>query len=80
MEQPTTLEAALKRIRELEAAKAPKSNFKLKVSTKGCVSAYGLGRWPVTLYASQWESLLSNADNIKTFIQDNKALLAAKES
>jgi hypothetical protein len=51
----------------------------LKVSQKGAVSLYGLGRWPVTLYASQWEKLLAKADQIRQFIADNKDKLSVKE-
>lgn len=55
-----------------------KKNNGLKVSAKGGVSVYGLGRWPVTLYRSQWETLLSMADEIKEFIQANESTLASK--
>ena len=51
----------------------------LKVSTKGGVSVYGLGRFPVTLYKEQWIKLLDMADDLRTFIRDNEATLKAKE-
>lgn len=51
----------------------------IKVSTKGAVSVYGLGRFPVTLYSSQWLVLLALADDIKSFINANKAILKEKE-
>lgn len=51
----------------------------LKVSSKGAVSAYGLGRWPTTLYLTQWVKLLAAADEIKQFIADNQSRLATKE-
>jgi hypothetical protein len=51
----------------------------LKVSTKGAVSVYGLGRFPVTLYKEQWTKLLDMADDLRTFIRDNEATLKAKE-
>ena len=51
----------------------------LKVSTKGAVSVYGLGRFPVTLYKEQWTKLLDMADDIRSFIRDNEAMLKAKE-
>jgi hypothetical protein len=51
----------------------------LKVSTKGAVSVYGLGRFPVTLYKEQWTKLLDMADDIRAFIRDNEAMLKAKE-
>lgn len=51
----------------------------IKVSSKGGVSVYGLGRWPVTLYRSQWEALLGEAQRIQDFISDNSDALASKE-
>jgi hypothetical protein len=51
----------------------------LKVSTKGAVSVYGLGRFPVTLYKEQWTKLLDMADDIRSFIRDNETMLKAKE-
>ena len=50
----------------------------LKVSEKGGVSVYGLGRFPVTLYKEQWTKLLSMADEIRAFIKENDAKLKAK--
>lgn len=50
----------------------------IKISAKGGVSVYGLGRWPVTLYASQWDNLLSRVDAIKDFIAENADKLAKK--
>lgn len=77
-----TNEALLARIAELEAqvtaAKAPKP-VKLKVSEKGAVSVYGLGRFPVTLYKGQWEKLLAEAEAIKAFIEANQSRLTVKE-
>jgi hypothetical protein len=51
----------------------------LKVSEKGGVSVYGLGRFPVTLYKEQWLKLLDMADDIRAFIAANEAQLKAKE-
>ena len=51
----------------------------LKVSEKGGVSVYGLGRFPVTLYKEQWTKLLDMADEIRAFIRDNDASLKAKD-
>jgi hypothetical protein len=51
----------------------------MKVSAKGAVSVYGLGRFPVTLYKEQWTKLLDMADDIRRFIRDNDASLKAKE-
>jgi hypothetical protein len=50
----------------------------MKVSEKGGVSVYGLGRFPVTLYKEQWTKLLSMADEIRDFIKENDAKLKAK--
>ena len=50
----------------------------LKVSEKGGVSVYGLGRFPVTLYKEQWTRLLDMADDIRVFIRENEARLKAK--
>lgn len=74
-------------LQELERLKAENAALKarsakglsMKVSEKGAVSVYGLGRFPVTLYKEQWWKLLDMADDIRTFIQDNEAQLKAKE-
>jgi hypothetical protein len=50
----------------------------LKVSEKGGVSVYGLGRFPVTLYKEQWTKLLAMSDEIRAFIKDNDANLKTK--
>jgi len=50
----------------------------LKVSEKGAVSCYGMGKFPVTLYSQQWERLLEHSDEIKSFIDANRSLLAVK--
>jgi hypothetical protein len=51
----------------------------LRVSEKGAVSIYGLGRFPVTLYKEQWAKLLDAAEDIRAFIRDNESSLKAKE-
>jgi len=51
----------------------------MKVSEKGAVSVYGLGRFPVTLYQEQWNKLFSMPDEIKQFIAENKDKLKVKE-
>jgi hypothetical protein len=51
----------------------------LKVSEKGAVSLYGIGRFPVTLYKEQWLKVLGIKDEIETFLQDNANLLKTKE-
>jgi hypothetical protein len=65
---------------ELERLKKSVSRgVSLKVSEKGGVSVYGLGRFPVTLYKEQWAKLLDMADDIRAFIRDNESSLKAKE-
>lgn len=51
----------------------------LKVSDKGAVSLYGLGRFPVTLYGTQWERLIAEVEHIKVFIETNRSLLSTKD-
>lgn len=51
----------------------------MKVSEKGAVSIYGMGRFPVTLYKEQWEKLLEKGDDIKAFIAANASKLKTKE-
>jgi hypothetical protein len=74
------LRTEVERLRaENEALKAKISRpTSIKVSEKGAVSVYGLGRFPVTLYKEQWLKLLSMADDIKTFIAENEARLKVK--
>lgn len=50
----------------------------LRVSEKGGVSVYGLGRFPVTLYKEQWTKLLDMADEIRRFIVENDSRLKTK--
>ena len=50
-----------------------------KVSEKGGVSVYGLGRFPVTLYYEQWTRLLDSADGLRAFLEENKSKLKLKE-
>ena len=74
------LKAELERLKaENERLKnQPRRSVSLKVSEKGGVSVYGLGRFPVTLYKEQWTKLLSMADEIRTFIKENESKLKAK--
>jgi hypothetical protein len=72
---------------EIERLRAENENLKkpargvlsLKVSEKGALSVYGMGRFPVTLYREQWERLLAMSDQIKEFIQANDQTLKKKE-
>jgi hypothetical protein len=75
------VQAELARLRaENDALKQRRSgNISMKVSEKGAVSVYGLGRFPVTLYQEQWAKLLAASDEIKSFIEENRAQLKVKE-
>ena len=76
------MQAELERLRaENEALKQNRrgGSTSMKVSEKGAVSVYGLGRFPVTLYQEQWLKLLAMADEIKQFIEKNRGRLKAKE-
>lgn len=81
---PAMLAALPKDVQEYIAclqAKADKPRtLSLKVSEKGAVSLYGMGRFPVTLYGQQWERLLNEADTIRAFLKTNAALLSVKEA
>ena len=56
------------------------SPLRLKVSVKGALSVYGLGRFPVTLYKEQWARLLQHAEDIRTFLEEHDGELKAKET
>jgi len=53
--------------------------LRLKISEKGGLSVYGLGRFPVTLYKEQWKRLLEHAEEIKTFLEQNEQQLKTKQ-
>lgn len=68
------------KIAELSARKGKGvQTITCKVSAKGAVSVYGLGRWPVTLYGTQWVTLLDKAVAIREFIAANQSKLATKD-
>ena len=75
------LKAELDRLRkENEALKrGTSSGIRMKVSEKGAVSIYGMGRFPVTLYKEQWLKLLDMSDEIRAFIAANDTQLKTKE-
>lgn len=75
---PTVAELMAK-IAQLEADKATKQKLTLKVSEKGAISVYGLGRFPVTLYKAQMERLIEIAPQISEFIKVNASSLKNKE-
>ncbi len=74
------LRAELERLRrENEALKRKtEPGISLKVSAKGAVSLYGLGRFPVTLYKEQWTRVLDIADEIRAFIAEHDGELKTK--
>jgi hypothetical protein len=73
------LKAELERLKaENERLKQNRSRVTIKVSEKGAVSVYGLGRFPVTLYKEQWAKLLDMATEIRAFITENDARLKTK--
>ena len=75
------MKAELDRLRNENAAlkKGASSSLRLKVSEKGAVSIYGMGRFPVTLYKEQWLKLLDMSAEIRAFIAANDAQLKAKD-
>jgi hypothetical protein len=75
------LKAELERLRSENAAlkRGTSSGIRMKVSDKGAVSVYGMGRFPVTLYREQWLKLLDMAAEIRAFIAANESQLKAKE-
>jgi hypothetical protein len=76
------LKTELERLRNENAALKRQSSpgsIRFKVSEKGAVSVYGLGRFPVTLYKEQWLKLLDMANDIRTFIATNESQLKTKD-
>ena len=81
MSSEEELKAEIDRLRaENESLKRPRGQTSLRVSEKGALSVYGLGRFPVTLYREQWEKLLAMTDEIRQFIAENDKQLKRKES
>jgi len=74
-----TREPMAARIAELEARISKGGTLRFKVSEKGGISVYGLGRFPVTLYVEQWERLLSHIDELRDFIQANREQFKTKD-
>ena len=82
MSTPEELQAEIQRLKEEnEKLKKPAARgaISFKVSEKGAVSVYGLGRFPVTLYKEQWVKLLERDGEIRQFITDNESKLKKKE-
>jgi hypothetical protein len=74
MAQLEQLKAENQRLRE-----ARNSKLSMKVSDKGALSVYGLGRFPVTLYRGQWERLIEIIPSLQAFMAENVSKLAVKE-
>jgi hypothetical protein len=75
------MKAELERLRAENAKLKNKDSagLSLKVSEKGAVSLYGMGRFPVTLYKEQWLRILASAPEIEAFIRENDSKLKTKE-
>jgi hypothetical protein len=63
---------------EKQAARKRTGTLEFRVSEKGAVSVYGMGRFPVTLYYEQWIRLLEASDRLKEFLEENKSRLKLK--
>jgi hypothetical protein len=68
-----------RRVAELEAKKKDGGLIRFKVTEKGGVSVYGLGRFPVTLYQGQWKKLLSAMPDLEKFIEEHRHELSTKD-
>ena len=75
------MQAELERLRAENAQlkNKDKAGLSLKVSEKGAVSLYGMGRFPVTLYKEQWLRVLASAPLIEAFIRENESKLKTKQ-
>ncbi|MFN7728230.1 MAG: hypothetical protein ACK5P7_03660 [Bdellovibrio sp.] len=76
------MKAELERLRAENAAlknKPARGTISMKVSEKGALSVYGMGRFPVTLYKEQWTKLMEMKEEILKFIADNNDRLKTKE-
>jgi hypothetical protein len=78
MAEPTYEELKAK-LAAMEAKQQRTGSMSFKVSDKGGVSVYGLGRFPVTLYYEQWTRLLEKAQELREFLEENKSKLKLKE-
>ncbi len=77
------LKAEIERLKaeneNLKNKKADRGTLSMKVSEKGALSLYGMGRFPVTLYKEQWLKMLTIAEEIKAFIKENDSKLKTKD-
>ena len=81
MASPEDLQREIERLKaENESLKkAPTKGLSFKVSEKGAVSVYGMGRFPVTLYKEQWIRLMDRKEELLAFIQENDSRLKTKD-
>ena len=77
-EKLARLEAENKALKDQIEQRKP-GQLRLKISEKGGLSVYGLGRFPVTLYKEQWKRLLEHAEEIKSFLEQNEQQLKTKQ-
>lgn len=77
-EKLARLEAENKALKDQIEQRKP-GQLRLKISEKGGLSVYGLGRFPVTLYKEQWKRLLEHAEEIKIFLEQNEQQLKTKQ-
>jgi hypothetical protein len=79
-EQEPTKQELMSRIAELEQQVHARKTAEIayRISEKGGVSVYGLGRFPVTLYYEQWSRLLDRAGELRSFMEENKSRLKLK--
>jgi hypothetical protein len=81
MSSDEELKAELERLRRENASlkKGAAKGVSIRVSEKGGVSVYGMGRFPVTLYKEQWLKLLDLSEDIRAFIAEHESELKSKE-
>jgi hypothetical protein len=63
----------------LKEKAAKSTHISCKVSDKGCLSIYGMGRFPASFYISQWDRLVENLDKIQAFVKENRSRFTVKE-
>ena len=77
---PSEMDLLKLKIAELEARLSSKHHLACKIGEKGGVSVMGLGRFPVTLYRDQWESLIKFIPEVEKFIADHSTELSVKDA
>ncbi|MFH1223019.1 MAG: hypothetical protein V1647_01590 [Pseudomonadota bacterium] len=81
-QDPKSMMEELERLKaeneKLKSGRKGPGEITFKVSAKGALSVYGLGRFPTTLYKEQWERLLQKIDGLKSFIKENESRLRTR--